>query len=1397
MAIINVSRDVVLSSAFLNHPTTHGISVNGHWFHYVPVNANNNTLGASIVPYQWDTPLSLPNSASSIAMEGTIPLIEETWEGSTKKYHASTIEWIGAGVNDITGTLETDAFFFSHFGSLNPVTDDDVFYWDRLFLDVNSTEWNYYQYHKHLPLSYVQYENGRITTSANGYIVPSDKSFGYMIQTRAKVGQTTFSSVTARVHTPSIGGAHNSHNDVNLPSVAGFNYLSCGIVKGNSDRFHAMYIRANGSQWDVFIRTYLNTAKSFGVEANIGTFDLADPNFNPETNVQNNYPIRLSCGTTLGTRFYFPVITNNATSGFDLKIWSLNSTDNVAGGSLIQSTILTGQTVRPDCMLATVGDKLYALVTSPSTGGAKLFSYTVASNVWTDEGQVVTNSNTNFIRIHGFKYNPVDVRFYALLSGTTSNTGSYVGEGLYGFELTGSFSGYKHLDYVNSSNSFVVRNALSSGYVQYSHVDGTLKKFNTVEPQGIATGTSILQYDLSSPKFFNKNQYRLDGDSYYFQGIQLRDGRKMLVGQIENNKENLGELNSGDLFFTLVSDDSEDVHHFAWGGDGDDYITGIVEDTAGDKVWITGYTKSELVPKKDIKIHGWCRNISDGTNAIRWVDMTKDAEGNIVVAGNHVTENYMIAAKFDENYNLLWQKTIDGGANPDVAYSVSTDSSNNVYVVGSTENGTSGSSDAFLVKLSSSGSILYNRVLGNVSTNYASSVAIINKGGVEYIVISVVSGTSTNFLVLSLSGSFVEENVVSNLIVTRIRKHVSTSTSGRFLFAGNDGAGATKAAKFGLAEIAHPTAMIRWIETYSGGASPSQANDIANIDAADISGNNAGYVVVGTDNDQSLILKISVNETAETFTVTKSWAKNLASANGAFMSVAVSPHTATDKFIQAVGYTTMTMEMMTHDAPIVTRYTTSGDLVWQNTFGMGEHMNERFVSCMLDETQDNIITVGYSENHHTSGTDGLLVRLSSTGYGTGSYHLAENSSITYLYGQTAKATSANNNTLSTISAPSNAASSFAIAINNSLQGSDGVFTITNYDGSYGPNGVFTFFLASISLEAIQNYFNSEDHRMTMMDVSMNVIDKAYYTNNIFTFKQIGTVGDGTADDGNIFGYDIIQHSNGKIYCIGQTSGDVAKINTGASGVYDYILISYDPITEELEYYQNGSVLDEETYALCELSNGNIAFTGRTSGNLGGELIGNYDIFLGIYNPSNDTFSYYNTGSGLDDKGVNVHDLGNNELIVTYSTYGTINGTTNFGSEDIGAIKFNYSTNTWSTAYQAGSSTSELFNQNGSPSCVIGNRVFIVANSAGVFADDQQTFGYLDTVIGVLDLTTGTWKKYQVGSGASDFSTSVFPSGDKLLITGFTEASFVEKSNGFFVEFDVLPGVGAKSSTPEV
>jgi hypothetical protein len=227
--------------------------------------------------------------------------------------------------------------------------------------------------------------------------------------------------------------------------------------------------------------------------------------------------------------------------------------------------------------------------------------------------------------------------------------------------------------------------------------------------------------------------------------------------------------------------------------------------------------------------------------------------------------------------------------------------------------------------------------------------------------------------------------------------------------------------------------------------------------------------------------------------------------------------------------------------------------------------------------------------------------------------------------------------------------------------------------------------------------------------------------------------------------------------------------------------------------------------MTELSDGRVAFVGRTAGNLGGEPVGGYDIFLGIADVRNltqfvppaggaarFTTDYYTTGSGLADRGFVVHDINNvvpNTLAITYESSGDVGGNTNQGAADIGVIFFNYSTDTWGTAYQLGTTQNESLNTLGKPSTYLADgRIVVVGSTTGIFADDGTAFGASDIFVGIFDINTNTWKKYQIGTGAADFGNGVSSAGQSILIAGSTAATFLSPNDAIKVSFNTGRGV---------
>jgi hypothetical protein len=1419
----NITKELAVtgSTVYMPLPINNMVDREGYWFTYTPANVGNTTTGGTVVLYHWGSAEPLLNSASSLTIDGTIPLLVENWAGSDVTYYSSAIEHVGAGTNDITNTVEDDAIMFSHLGA--NAASDDAFYWDRLYIEEGSGEWSYYQYHKHLPSFYTQYEQGRETTSGGGYLVPEDKEYGYQISLRVSSGGTPYQSRLARVHTPSIGGAHNSHNDVTLPSTSTKNYMSGGLVRGTSNKYHYFYIAADSTEWEIFSRTYTSASGSFSAETSIGTFDLADPTFSyPNTTGgdQEYWPLKASCGDVLGSSVYFPVLLTNQTnsSNFDLEVWSFPSGNAIQAGDLVREVIVSNVSARPDAQCMTIGSKLYVVYSDSTNGGVSMHSYD--GSTWTSEGNVITNDNP--LRVHGFRYNSADTSYYMLLSGTQAGTGTnYTGPGMYSFGIAAAFAGYPHLDYDATNHGFTVKAAQATGHVDYDIDTGFLTKYTTAEPEGIASDKRILQYTEASPQYYRVKEVDLGGEEYYEHVIELSNGVKCGVGQASGL--DIPGTNSSNILVSLFdfSDSGRDIHLIA-GGLGADFTTGVVESSDGN-VWLTGYTKSALVSKRDIKVHGFLRNIRDGSNVIDHTGIATDSNENYYVVGNH-DDGYTYIVKYNKDFEGVWQKKFEAStAAPVEGYGIHVDASDNIYVCGSyqsdsgfptspalndtytassstwTWDGTTweltsgtGSADGFVLKLDTDGAITWANSYGQSGAQVIKGITTVVKSSTTYVVFGMNSGTSCSMIALNEDGTVYEVNNVSNLNINSVS--YNEATDGRFCFAGTNGSSADR---FGVAEVDGSSRMIQWLGNFGTGTT-NAATDIKHLTDADVNGDNAEYVVIGTIDSNSYVMLLNVDESAGfVYNVQKTWARSLASCE--FNALAVEDYTnpnwnsvtGTNKRIHIAGNTTA--EGRGSSAGLIVQYDSTGAIEWQNTLSFGGV--EKLFAITDDGTLDNFVVVG-SKTSHSSGTDAMLFRGWKHGLGLGNYHIDGNPTTAMWYEQSTLTDSANATSLSSISAPADSVGSYSPSSLGTTIANSAV-TIENYDGSYGPNGTFQFWTGYIDLDDVQAYFNSASYRA---DIAAG---KPYcYAPSLFNFYQVATGGDGSADDGNVFGYDIIEHSGGMMVPVGVTSGDINRVNTGASGVYDYIIFHVNKSTGNFMYFQNGSTSDEEIYAVTELADATIAIGGRSTGNLGSHTnIGGYDLFLGIHNMSTHTTEYYQTGSGFNDRIVGLHDIGGNKLAAVFSTSGAVGTNTNLGSEDIGVITFNYSTDIWGDAsdpeeaWQTGSETSDIVTQNGHHSTILPDgRIAIVGHSAGFFADNNVTSGLLDSFIAILDRTTGTWRKYQTGTGSNDFTTSVSAVGNKLIIGGHTEAAIENGRHAVYWEFDAAFGINGKSSS---
>lgn len=188
-----------------------------------------------------------------------------------------------------------------------------------------------------------------------------------------------------------------------------------------------------------------------------------------------------------------------------------------------------------------------------------------------------------------------------------------------------------------------------------------------------------------------------------------------------------------------VSGSGGDEWIHTWGGSRRDYINGVSVDSNGN-VYLAGRTDSFGAGDKDAFLlkysaYGnllwqktWGGVGDDEANCV-----SVDSNGNVYVTGRTKSfgaGNWVVfLLKYSASGNLVWQKTW-GGSYTDYPYSISVDSSGNVYVTGWSESFGAGGADAFLLKYSDSGNLVWQKTWGGSGRDYAHDVTVDSSGNV-------------------------------------------------------------------------------------------------------------------------------------------------------------------------------------------------------------------------------------------------------------------------------------------------------------------------------------------------------------------------------------------------------------------------------------------------------------------------------------------------------------------------------------------------------------------------------------------------------------------------------------------------------------------------------------------
>jgi len=204
-----------------------------------------------------------------------------------------------------------------------------------------------------------------------------------------------------------------------------------------------------------------------------------------------------------------------------------------------------------------------------------------------------------------------------------------------------------------------------------------------------------------------------------------------------------------------------------WGGSGNDYGGGIAVDSS-DNIYIVGITSSigmgsydiVLVKYSSSGVQEW-NKIYGGVNTYIGEGIAIDSSDNIYIIGYTQStgeeQRDVVFVKYSSLGVKEWNKTW-GGSNDEYGYGVAVDSSDNIYIVESTGVSSTGDYCIILVKYNNAGNHEWNKTWGGIHYDEGYGVKVDSSDNV-YVVGSTCSfgAPGSNMVLIKFNGSGVQE----------------------------------------------------------------------------------------------------------------------------------------------------------------------------------------------------------------------------------------------------------------------------------------------------------------------------------------------------------------------------------------------------------------------------------------------------------------------------------------------------------------------------------------------------------------------------------------------------------------------------------------------------------------
>ena len=232
-----------------------------------------------------------------------------------------------------------------------------------------------------------------------------------------------------------------------------------------------------------------------------------------------------------------------------------------------------------------------------------------------------------------------------------------------------------------------------------------------------------------------------DGTEQWQRLINTNSSEKVGVGlDNSNNVYVVGDTNvssQGSLDFHITKFNSSGTEQWqrGLGGSGIEQFFGHSTTDSSGNTYGAGYTTSAgqgtfaqyLVKWNSSGTVQWQRTLSmSGQHTGR--DVALDSSGNVYMCGESdlgtLNNTNLTLAKWTSNGTHQWTRYLRGSSYGEVGDAVAVDSSDNIYVCGSTSSQGAGSNDLLLVKYNSSGSVQWRHTLGGSGSDEGKGVAV-------------------------------------------------------------------------------------------------------------------------------------------------------------------------------------------------------------------------------------------------------------------------------------------------------------------------------------------------------------------------------------------------------------------------------------------------------------------------------------------------------------------------------------------------------------------------------------------------------------------------------------------------------------------------------------------------